>query len=71
MGKSQKGAVWLNEEMYSAYNYFQFWRNIDDEDVLRFANLYSEFSEEEMKRFESLVQKNINTVTLFRCIPVL
>ncbi|MFP6742068.1 MAG: tyrosine--tRNA ligase [Alphaproteobacteria bacterium] len=42
MGKSAKGAVWLNAEMKSAYDYWQFWRNSDDADVARFLRLFTE-----------------------------
>ena len=60
MGKSINGAVWVNEEMLSPYDYFQFWRNIEDLDVVRFALLYSEWSDEEMESFEQLSAQNIN-----------
>ena len=60
MGKSVNGAVWVNEEMLPPYDYFQFWRNIEDPDVVRFALLYSEWSAEEMEAFESLSLQNIN-----------
>ena len=36
MGKTEKGAIWLNEELFSPYDYWQFWRNTDDRDVKRF-----------------------------------
>ena len=35
MGKTEKGAIWLNENLFSAYDYWQFWRNTDDRDVIR------------------------------------
>ena len=38
MGKTEKGAVWLNEDLFSSYDYWQFWRNTDDNDVKRFLN---------------------------------
>lgn len=60
MGKSINGAVWVNEEMLPPYDYFQFWRNIEDLDVVRFALLYSEWSDEEMESFEKLSLENIN-----------
>ena len=44
MGKSDQGAVWLNAEMRSAYDYWQFWRNSDDADVGRFLRLFTELS---------------------------
>lgn len=60
MGKSAQGAVWLNEELLSAYDYYQFWRNIEDADVVRFSKFYAEFSEEEGQQFEDQVKKDIN-----------
>ena len=36
MGKTEKGAVWLNEDLFSSYDYWQFWRNTDDNDVKGF-----------------------------------
>ena len=36
MGKTEKGAVWLNEKLFSVYDYWQFWRNVDDRDVKKF-----------------------------------
>jgi tyrosyl-tRNA synthetase len=60
MGKSVNGAVWLNEEMLSPYHYYQYWRNIEDLDVIRFAKLYTEFSADEMTDFEMLAKADIN-----------
>jgi tyrosyl-tRNA synthetase len=42
MGKTAQGAVWLNEDSLPAYDYWQFWRNIDDADVIRFLKLFTE-----------------------------
>ena len=36
MGKTEKGAIWLNEDLFSPYDYWQFWRNTDDLDVKKF-----------------------------------
>lgn len=60
MGKTVSGAVWLNEEMLLPYDYFQYWRNVDDRDVLKIANLYAEIPDVEMDQFENLVKTNIN-----------
>lgn len=60
MGKSESGAVWINEELLSPYNYFQYWRNTEDADVIRFAKLYCEFNSDELLEFESIAQENIN-----------
>ncbi len=60
MGKSVSGAIWLNEEQLSSYDYFQFWRNTEDDDVARFSRLYCEFDDQELKEFDVLVKDNIN-----------
>ncbi len=44
MGKTEKGAVWLNEKILSSYEYWQFWRNTDDKDVIRFLKLFTDLS---------------------------
>ena len=54
MGKTVGGAVWINEEQLSPYDYFQYWRNIEDPDVVRFAWLYAEWNDAEMAEFEKL-----------------
>jgi len=60
MGKSVSGAVWLNEEQLSPYDYYQYWRNTEDADVVKFARLYCEFSDEEAKSFDVMAEENIN-----------
>lgn len=60
MGKSASGAVWLNEDMLSPYDYYQYWRNTEDQDVVRFAKLYCEFDANELDNFKNLVDKDIN-----------
>lgn len=60
MGKTVDGAVWLNAEMYSPYKYFQYWRNIADSDVVRFATLYGEFSNVEIGHLMQLTQEDVN-----------
>jgi len=60
MGKSISGAVWINEEHLSPYDYYQYWRNTEDADVNKFAKLYCEFTVQEEEEFESLINKNIN-----------
>ena len=42
MGKTEKGAVWLNEKLFSPYDYWQFWRNSDDKDVHRFLKFFTD-----------------------------
>lgn len=60
MGKSVGGAVWLNEDMLTPYEYYQYWRNCEDADVLKFAKLYCEFSKDELCVFEQSINSNIN-----------
>ena len=60
MGKSQDGAVWLNAEMRSPYEFWQFWRNTTDADVGRFLKLYTELPVEECDRLGALAGSEIN-----------
>jgi tyrosyl-tRNA synthetase len=60
MGKTADGAVWLNPEMLSAYDYWQFWRNCDDADVGKFLKLFTELSLEEIAALEALEGAGIN-----------
>ncbi|KJV69320.1 tyrosine--tRNA ligase [Candidatus Neoehrlichia lotoris str. RAC413] len=62
MGKTATGAVWLDEEMYSPYDYWQYFRNIHDEDVGRFLRFFTELSDSDIKELESLSVKEINSV---------
>ena len=54
MGKTAAGAVWLNADQRSPYEYWQFWRNTEDDDVGRFLRLFTELPEAEIARLESL-----------------
>ncbi|MGC3936755.1 tyrosine--tRNA ligase [Roseobacter sp. EG26] len=60
MGKSQSGAVWLNGDMLSPYEFWQFWRNTTDADVGRFLKLYSELPVDECDRLGALAGAEIN-----------
>ncbi|SES17706.1 tyrosyl-tRNA synthetase [Tranquillimonas rosea] len=60
MGKSAGGAVWLNADMLSPYEFWQFWRNTTDADVGRFARLYTELPVEECDRLGALGGSEIN-----------
>ncbi|RMC33818.1 tyrosine--tRNA ligase [Paracoccus alkanivorans] len=60
MGKSQGGAVWLNGEMLSPYEFWQFWRNTTDADVGRFLKLYTELPVAECERMGALQGSEIN-----------
>ena len=60
MGKSVNGAIWINEDMLSSYDYYQYFRNTEDADVIRFTRLYTEMSSEEFITFEECAKDNIN-----------
>ena len=60
MGKSASGAVWLNEEMLPAYDFWQFWRNTMDADVGKFLKLFTELPLDEIARLEALEGAELN-----------
>ena len=60
MGKTVDGAVWLNAEMRSPYDYWQFWRNTEDADVGRFLRLFTDLPLDEIARLEALPGAEIN-----------
>ena len=60
MGKSATGAVWLNDDLFSAYDYYQYWRNTEDADVGRMLKIYTELPMDEIARLESLRGVEIN-----------
>ncbi len=60
MGKTAQGAVWLNAEQLSPYDYWQFWRNVDDADVGRFLRLFTDLPLDEIARLEALEGAGIN-----------
>jgi tyrosyl-tRNA synthetase len=60
MGKSQDGAIWLNANMLSPYEFWQFWRNTTDADVARFLKLYTELPLDECSRLEKLEGSEVN-----------
>ena len=61
MGKTEKGAVWLDKKLLSSYDYWQFWRNTDDRDVLRFIKMFTDLT---LKRIEEIKNKNINQLKI-------
>ncbi|HEY5817409.1 MAG TPA: tyrosine--tRNA ligase [Mesorhizobium sp.] len=60
MGKSAKGAVWLNGELFSAYDFWQYWRNTEDADVGRFLKIFTRLPLDEIARLEALGGSEIN-----------
>ena len=63
MGKTEKGAVWLNEELFSSYEYWQFWRNTNDADVEKFLKFFTEIDLNELNKIIEK-EKNINNLKI-------
>ena len=63
MGKTENGAIWLSEELLSPYNYWQFWRNTNDDDVKRFLKYFTEIEIDEIEKLSSN-EKNINNLKI-------
>ena len=61
MGKTEKGAVWLDEKLLSSYDYWQFWRNTDDRDVLKFLKMFTDM---ELNKIEEIKDKEINDLKI-------
>ena len=61
MGKTETGAVWLDEKLLSSYDYWQFWRNIDDRDVIKFLKMFTDLS---IKEIENLKNEDINQLKI-------
>ncbi len=62
MGKTASGAVWLDPEKYSPYDFYQYWRNVDDADVVRFMKMLTFVPMEEIREFEKLTGSQLNAV---------
>ena len=63
MGKTEKGAIWLNKELLSPYDYWQFWRNTDDRDVEKFLKYFTEIEINKINKI-ILQTKNINELKI-------
>ena len=63
MGKTEKGAVWLDKKMFSPYEYWQFWRNTSDEDVKKFLNYFTEIETNDLSQ-KINKEKNINNLKI-------
>jgi tyrosyl-tRNA synthetase len=61
MGKTESGAVWLDKKFLSSYDYWQFWRNIDDRDVLKFLKIFTDINVDEI---ENIKDDNINELKI-------
>ena len=61
MGKTEKGAVWLEKNLLSPYDYWQFWRNTDDRDVLKFLKMFTDLK---IEKIEEIKNNNINDLKI-------
>jgi tyrosyl-tRNA synthetase len=64
MGKTAAGAVWLNEAQLPSYDFWQYWRNVDDRDVGRFLRLFTDLPLDEVARLEALAGSEINAAKI-------
>ncbi len=64
MGKTESGAIWLNDDMLSSYEYWQFWRNTEDADVVKFLKLFTELPLDEINELSKLTGKEINNAKI-------
>ncbi len=61
MGKTEKGAVWLDKKMLSSYDYWQFWRNTDDRDVIKFLKMFTDLK---IEKIEEIKNQEINKLKI-------
>ncbi|MBD1174296.1 tyrosine--tRNA ligase [Pelagibacterales bacterium SAG-MED01] len=61
MGKTESGAIWLDEKFLSAYDYWQFWRNTDDRDVVKFLNIFTDL---EINEINDVKKNDINKLKI-------
>ena len=61
MGKTESGAVWLDKNRLSIYDYWQFWRNTDDRDVIKFLKMFTDLS---LEKIEDIKNENINDLKI-------
>ena len=61
MGKTESGAIWLDEKLLSAYDYWQFWRNVDDRDVIKFLKMFTDLDVEQINK---IMNEDINQLKI-------
>ena len=61
MGKTETGAIWLDKKLFSPYDYWQFWRNVDDRDLINFLKIFTDISLEEIEKRKN---ENINDLKI-------
>jgi tyrosyl-tRNA synthetase len=64
MGKTAKGAVWLNDNMLSPFEYWQFWRNTDDADVIRYMKIFTDFTIDDLEKYAKLEGSALNNAKI-------
>lgn len=65
MGKTEKGAVWMDENLISPFDFWQYWRNVDDRDVVKLMKLFSDIDVDEIEKFDLLVgKKEMNEIKI-------
>jgi len=60
MGKTAKGAVWLNDNMLGPFEYWQFWRNTDDADVIKYMKIFTDFTVDDLEKYAKLEGSALN-----------
>ena len=61
MGKTESGAIWLDKKLLSPYDYWQFWRNVDDRDLFKFLKIFTDIPVQEINKMQN---KNINDLKI-------
>ena len=61
MGKTERGAVWLDKDLLSPYEYWQFWRNTDDRDVIKFLKMFTDIN---LKKIDDIKDNNVNELKI-------
>ena len=64
MGKTNKGAIWLDNNKLNYYDYWQYWRNVDDKDVIKFLKLFTEIDTKEINKFSKLSGSELNKIKI-------
>ena len=64
MGKTNKGAIWLDNNKLNYYDYWQYWRNVDDKDVIKFLKLFTEIDIKEINKFSKLSGSELNKIKI-------
>ena len=65
MGKTEKGAVWMDENLCSPFEFWQYWRNVDDRDVVKLMKLFSDIDVDEIEKYETLIgKKEMNEIKI-------